>query len=124
MAVDEDALFCDLAETYHIYNWDAFPPELLARLASGLRENSRIRMKMEGMKMPLDTMILAAGADAMRLLAWFNSEDGHKGTNRPPSIIAAMTGKTVTEGDVMAFDSPEEFEAAKREILERAGYGI
>ncbi|MBQ1290012.1 MAG: hypothetical protein IIY28_01550 [Lachnospiraceae bacterium] len=122
MAEDEDALFCDLAETYHVFDWNDLPPEVLARLASGLRENSRIRMKMEGMTMPLETLILAAGADAVRLLTWFNSEDGRNNTNRPESIAAALMGER-REGEAVAFASPDEFEAARRRILERVQHG-
>lgn len=123
MATDEDALYCDLAETYHVFNWDDFPPEILARLAAGLRENTRIRLKMEGITMPIDTLILAAGADAMRLLTWFNSESGHKNENRPASIVAALMGEGQKDGEIAAFDSPDEFEAARRRILEGVNNG-
>lgn len=121
MATDEDALYCDLAETYHLFDWD-ISLEVLARLAAGLRENSRIRMKMEGINIPVNTMLLAATADATRLLTWFNSESGHKNENRPPSFVEALTGAKPT-GAVETFDSPEEFEARRKKILERLKNG-
>ena len=40
MALDREALLCDLAETYGIYDVRALPVSTLAVLASGLRENS------------------------------------------------------------------------------------
>ncbi len=39
---DEDALICDLAETYGIYNYEELPPIRAAVLACGLRANARI----------------------------------------------------------------------------------
>lgn len=42
LAVDRDALVCDLAETYGILDMYEHPAQLIATLATGLRENSRI----------------------------------------------------------------------------------
>ena len=38
---DEDALICDMAETYHIYRFDDFDAGYIATLAAGLRDNAR-----------------------------------------------------------------------------------
>jgi len=40
---DEDALICDLAETYHIFNYRELPPSLAATLSVGLKDDSRIK---------------------------------------------------------------------------------
>lgn len=42
IATDQDALICDMAETYGIFDLQALPVATLATLAVGLRENSRI----------------------------------------------------------------------------------
>ena len=39
MALDEDALVCDLAETYHIFDMYELPCLKVATLAKGLRVN-------------------------------------------------------------------------------------
>lgn len=122
-AADEDALFCDIAETYNVLDWDALPVDVLARLASGLRENSRIRMKLSGLNVQTDTMLLASIADSTSLLTWFNSEAGRKGEGRPPSMVDAILGAKKKEGEALAFDNPEDFEKARREILERVKHG-
>lgn len=122
-AADEDALYCDIAETYHVFDWGALPVDVLARLASGLRENSRIRMKMNGLNVQTDTMLLASIADSTSLLTWFNSEAGRKGEGRPPSMVDAILGAKKKEGEALAFDSPEDFEKARAEILERVKHG-
>ena len=43
IALDEDALTCDLAETYGIYEFRLLPPAKIAVLACGLSEDSRIK---------------------------------------------------------------------------------
>lgn len=39
---DEDALICDLAETYHVLEYRRLPLMTVAALASGLRAGARI----------------------------------------------------------------------------------
>lgn len=39
---DEDALICDLAETYHVLDYRSLPLLTAATLASGLRSDARI----------------------------------------------------------------------------------
>ena len=68
IATDEDALLCDLAETYGIFDLNALPVETLAALSFGLRENSRIKRKMAGM-VEVDAMeLLAVIADNLTLI--------------------------------------------------------
>jgi len=43
--LDENALICDFAETYHIYDYRQLPPTRVAVFACGLRDDSRIKMK-------------------------------------------------------------------------------
>ena len=45
---DKDAWMCDLAETYHIYDYESLPLSKVAIFSVGLRANSRIKMKMQG----------------------------------------------------------------------------
>ena len=42
IAIDEDALICDLAETYQIYDYRRLPVQTVAVFSLGLRDNSRI----------------------------------------------------------------------------------
>ena len=69
IALDEGALVCDMAETYHIYDMRALPVETLATLACGLREDSRIKLKMSGLKyVPLEVLLVRVHD---LLLRWF-----------------------------------------------------
>ena len=120
IACDESALICDFAETYHIYDYRALPLSTAAVLASGLREDSRIRMKMAGCTVALDLLLSAAILDRLTWLVWANSTDSQDGSKRPESILAKLTGRK-TPSEYRVFDSPEDFEAARRAILQKGG---
>ena len=113
--VDEDALVCDLAETYQIYDYKQLPPTKVAVFSLGLRENSRIKMKLSGQTVPFDIMLLAAIADRLSTLVWFQTKDGQKGRNRPQMLTNLLTN-TKQENDVEAFHSGEEFEKARKRL--------
>lgn len=113
---NENALICDLAETYHIFNYKLLPASLVATLSVGLREDSRIKMKMNEMRYPLNTMLLAAALDRMSLFVWLNTKDGVKGINRPTSVLDKLLGK-VEEKEVVGFDSAEDFEKTWKKIV-------
>lgn len=117
IAADKDALICDLAETYGVFDMRALPVNLLATLSVGLRANSRIRMAMSGAKYPDETMLLASVLDGINILLWMQSKDGADGINRPGSVLRAMLGIS-ENGQVQAYDTAEEYEAAKKRILE------
>ena len=116
IAADEDLLICDFAETYGILNWRELPVSLSATLASGFRENSRIKMKMKGMPVEDDTLLLASISDGINMIIWMLSEDGRTGTNRPKSIIRNFIGGDQEE-QIASFSSPEEFEAARMKVM-------
>lgn len=114
ISVDRDALICDMAETYHIYDLRGLPARTLATLAFGLRADSRIKMRLSDQPLRVDTILLAAIADRLGLLVWAQTEDGRRGRNRPQSIIDALTG---AEDAPQGYSTPEEFEAERRRII-------
>ena len=117
---DETALICDLAETYGILDWRALPLHLAAALSSGLRDDSRIKMKITGRTAPSDTILLAAAVDRLSLLVWSKTKDAESGINRPESIAAKMLGIGKEENNqYRAFRTPEEFEEARRRAINR-----
>ena len=111
LSADRDALICDLAEVYGIFDHRALPVPLLATLAVGLREDSRIKRKISGMKLTRIEMLTAAAVDRLSMLLWINSEDGRKGENRPASVLASLMGEEQEEKPVEGFETAEEFEA-------------
>ena len=115
---DEDALICDLAETYGIYDWRALPLKTVAVLSFGLSDNSRIKRLLAGAKIGLEEMLMAVCADRLGLLVWANTKDGQKGRNKPKSILDVLTTDKVTSTSAFkAYDSGAAFEAARAKLL-------
>ena len=124
--LDESALICDFAETYHILDWRALPLQTAAVLAAGLRENSRIKMRIAESEISPELALMAATVDRLSMLVWAKTEDAQKGRNRPESILAKLTnrntnGEKVTDSGVRVFRTAEEFEAARKRILQGGG---
>lgn len=114
LAADRDALICDLAETYGVFNYRHLPVRLLATLASGLRDTSRIKQKISGIQVGQDTLLLAMAVDALNLLVWTKTKDAEKNRNRPKSIAEGLL-KHPAEAEkerIAVFNTPEEFEKA------------
>lgn len=120
IATDENLLICDFAETYQIYDYRSLPVSLAAILAVGLREDSRIKMKMNGAKVPLDTCIFAMISDRLGQLTWSMSEDAKHGRNKPKMLTSVLYGLEPKDAlsDVLTFDTPEAFESMKNKIIE------
>lgn len=115
----EDALICDLAETYHIYDYRQLPPSRVAVFALGLRDDSRIKMKISGQVVPIERLLLAGISDRLSTLVWFQTEDGQKGKNRPIMLADVMTNnKAKSEKEVITFNSGEDFTKVRNRLLE------
>lgn len=117
--VDEDALICDLAETYQIYDYRQLPPMRVAVFSCGLRDNSRIKMKLSGQTVQLDTLLLAGISDRLSTLVWFQTKDGQKGKNRPTPLVSLLTDSNKKESadDVIVYRSGEDFENARKRLI-------
>lgn len=111
--VGESELICDFAETYKIYDIYALPVSMVALFSYGLRADSRIKMKLNGTKYTTSEQLLAACTDAMNTLNYLMSD----ATKKPESILASMLEIDIKLSDIEAFDSPEDFENRRKEII-------
>lgn len=119
IAIDEDALICDLAETYQIYNYRSLPCRLVATFSCGLRENARIKLKINKMKVDTDTLLLALAVDRLSMLTYFKTKDAEKGINKP-TLIAPSFMDTEDSKEIKGFDSAEDFENERLKIIGRS----
>lgn len=110
MNIDKNALLCDLAETYHIYDYRSLPLHMVGIFACGLREDSRIMMKVMGVKVNTIQTLLALIADNTRLIAWLQSSDGEKGINRPKPLLAMMSEEEYSENNIETFENGQQFD--------------
>lgn len=92
------------------------PPEKVAVLAIGLRDDSRIKMKKAGLTQPIDRLLLAAAVDRLSVLVWSKSKDAQDGVNYPESIFAKLIGAE-KDNKLKTYNSAEEFEMAKKRII-------
>lgn len=79
-------------------------------------------MKLTGAKVAPDLFLLAHIADRLGLLVWKDTKDGRRNRNRPESFVNLLMGigdDTKTKTNVDAFDTFEEFEEARKKIIER-----
>lgn len=120
LRTDREAVICDLAETYHIYDYKSLPCQRVATFCVGLRNNSRIKMRMSGSKYTLDTLLLASALDKLALLVWSKTKDSEHGLNRPRSVVETLLGKNENR-DIKAFNTAEEFEKKRKEIIGKGG---
>ena len=114
--LDEDSLICDFAETYHILDYTALSPMLAGVLACGLKDDSRIKLLMSGQKISMDTMLRAGILDRLSVLAWQNTEDGHKGNNVPQSVLSRILGDE-REPETLSFESGADFERYRESLI-------
>lgn len=121
--LDEDALICDLAETYQIYDYRQLPLLKVAVFSYGLSENSRIKMRMSNQIIPMETLLLAGLSDKISVLLWTKTKDGQKGRNRPPMILDAFNQNKTKQRETVVFNSGEDFEERRKELLKKAASG-
>ena len=99
-------------------DYKALPVHLTAALFAGLKADSRTKMRLRGMKVPLDLVLSAAAVDRLSLLVWAHSRDAEKGCNRPESLVSELLGEGKRGGDICAFSSGDEFDAARKKMTE------
>ena len=102
-------MVCDLAETYHLFNYTEFPPSLVGTLVFGLNEDSRVKRKLTGRKITLDQWLLARISDDLRFQSWAMTKDGKHNHNRPQSVLEHLIG-TKKKEEYATFSTFEEFE--------------
>lgn len=118
IATDEDALICDLAETYHIYDYRSLSPRMAAIFSCGLREDSRIKLSLAGSRYPLTTLLDVLTYDAVSWLRWSQTKDAHDGGEPPERLYDKLLGlESTKESEIMTFDTPEEFETARALLI-------
>ena len=109
---DENALICDLAEVYHIYDYRSLPVRLVATLAAGLGPNSRVHQKIAGQTVPTDTLLLAMLVDDVRAMAY-----GTKGKHVPERIAPKLMAGATPERKERIFKTGADFDKARAALL-------
>lgn len=117
---DEDALICDMAETYGVLEIYELPVTTLATLACGLRADSRIMLKLRGQSIADSTLLLASAVDRLSFLAWAQTEDARRGKNRPNSIVMAMLEPKEKENNIVGYENGDDLLRHMNKLREEA----
>lgn len=118
ISVSEDDLICDFAETYHIYDYKRLPVTYAATLAVGLRESSRIKMKIAGSNGTFKERILTMIFDVANIIKYYHTQDAVDGVNQPELLAPKLFDKDykpkekADEDKYMRFSSGEDFKKA------------
>ena len=121
IATDKDALKCDLAETYGIYDYRSLPASMVATFSVGLRDNSRIKTKIREETVPTDTLLLGMIYDNIsRVLVELGTIENPKFIT---SILLGGEEQREKESGFKSFDSVESFEQERARITEKIKNG-
>ena len=112
---DKGLLECDLAETYGIFDFERLPLSKVATFSCGLRDNSRIMMKVANTNVTTETLLLASAVDQLNFIAWSKTEDAQHGNGRPKSVVNALINPQERENET--FTNADEFERMRNELL-------
>jgi hypothetical protein len=112
-------IVCDLAETYHIYNYRDFKPSYIYVLVEGLKSDSRFKMALKNQKVDDLTLLNAKAVDLLSLLVWSKTPDAQAGRNRPKSLVDILLNDSEAEKE--GFDSEEEFMKEREKFLRKEG---
>lgn len=115
LKLDKEALICDFAEYYHVYNVEELPLSTIATLAVGLREKSRIKMRMASLTYSAEETLLMGILDRLTLLVYSKTKDAQNGRNYPKLLSDQLREQRFEK--VEGFTSGEAFEKMREKIL-------
>ena len=75
---------------------------MAAVLCVGLRNDSRVKMKISETKLTLDQMLFARMIDELSFQSWAQTKDGQKNRNRPKSLLKELTEEKEEEYEKFA----------------------
>lgn len=94
-----------------MFDYHSIPQSIVATLAAGLPDSSRIKRKESNIDITLDQMLLAEIADSLNSLIW-GMADKRKRGKHPKSILKKLLHtEEKKKDDLMSFASAEEYEA-------------
>ena len=113
LGVDRDAVICDLAETYNVLDYRSLPIMLLATLAAGLHDDSRIKMKLGGLREVAPTFLAVHSADVLTMIL-----SSLLGAKEKPTLFREIMTDKLSRENTTGFSSIDEFEEARRRFID------
>lgn len=115
---DENALICDFAEYYHIYDYKRLPARYAGILAHGLRAGSRCVMSVTGQTINPDSLLLATISDELQIVMYQQRAIAGSKHNPKPRLVTDQIKQDAQKNQKCeSFDSPEEFKRQREQII-------
>lgn len=109
-----------MAEYYGVFDWRALPVKTAATLCAGLRPESRTKMRLSGLFVCQETILLGSIFDQVNALRWMQTRDAQQGRNRPEQILPQLLGIDAKTHEALLFDSGEDFMRAREKLMKGA----
>jgi hypothetical protein len=116
----EDEYICDMAQYYHVYDYQSLPIETVITLSAGLPLESRVMRKMSKQNATTTELLLAMICDDLNAYLWSMTKDAKHGKNRPKSLVEELSGLDNKKEKNKGFASSNAYEEARARILGRA----
>lgn len=83
---------------------------MVAALLFGLRDDSRVKMKLANRTITLEQTMMAMMVDSLNYLCWAKTKDATKGKNRPKRLLDILLKTEEKQKDeLVSFETPEEY---------------
>lgn len=83
---------------------------MVAALLFGLRDDSRVKMKLANRTITLEQTMMAMMVDSLNYLCWSKTKDATKGKNRPKRLLDILLKTEEKQKDeLISFETPEEY---------------
>lgn len=116
----EEEIICDLAQTYHIYDYKKHKPSFIAILVKGLEDDSRLRVRVNKLQTKPSLVLQAGIIDRLNILIWQNTKDGAKNRNKPKPLLPSNEEKEKDRNYKVYADS-KSFEKERKKLLKTIG---
>ncbi len=122
-AICKDALICDFAQFYHVYDIDSLKLQTAAIMACGLPPESRTIRQISGQKYPVEMVLQMKILDTMKTIEWayINTHSKRK-IPKPKSIFELINEQKETK-EIVTFQSGQEFEIERERIIKEINNG-
>ena len=87
-------------------------PELISKLAVGLRDESRVKMKMNGQRLTFTESLLAVIVDQLNMILWQRSG---KKSGKPKSLYKQFSEPPKPKDELATFNTSDDFDTWYRE---------
>lgn len=100
-----------------MYDYKSLPVDLVATFVVGLREDSRVMMKLTNRRLDFNQSVGALTFDALNGFIWAHTKDAKRNKNKPKGIYNSIYEDKKDKEEVIAFNSGDDFRERYNKIV-------